>query len=98
MVAIMKMYKDPKEMVPIIQNPDILGLDFFWYINNYQIFRLLETKVMNQYIIDKWNGELDANAPVMGLATSYCLYQNKNNYYCTKLFSKLWNQITTFEK
>ena len=38
MVAILKMYKDPSDMYPIIYNPDVLGKEFFWYLNNYQIF------------------------------------------------------------
>ena len=76
MVEILKMYKDPSEMIPLIENFDIEGKDCFWYITNYQIFRLLESKIMNQYVIDKWYGGLDLNCSILDLATSYSLYVN----------------------
>jgi len=99
MVEILKMYKDPVEIVPIIENFDIEGRDCFWYIANYQIFRLLETKIMNQYIIEKWYGGLDLNSSILDLATSYSLFINKNDIYSTdNTFSKLWIQISTFDK
>ena len=40
------------------------------------MFRLLETKIMNQYIIDKWYGGLDLNSNVMDLSTPYYLFLN----------------------
>ena len=74
MIQILKMYKDPMEINPIMENLDINGRNAFQYITHLQIFSLLETKIMNQYIIDKWCGGVDINCSINDFATSYQLY------------------------
>lgn len=99
LVVIIKMYKDPIQIIPILENIDIEGQDCFYYITKYQLYRLLETKIMNQYIIDKWFGGLDFNSSIMNMATSYSLFVNHNEVYSTDgIFEKLFTQITTLNK
>ena len=101
LVVIIKMYKDPIQIIPILENIDIEGKSCFYYITKYQLYRLLETKIMNQYIIDKWFGGLDFNLSIMNLATSYSLFVNHNDVYSTdgifqKLFMDASSKISAF--
>ena len=47
MVELLKMYKTSDEIRPILDNLDVEGKDCFWYFEVYQMFKLLESKIMN---------------------------------------------------
>jgi len=47
MISLLKMYKCPNEIKPILDNLDVEGRDCFWYFQNYQMFRLMESKILN---------------------------------------------------
>ena len=101
MVEILKMYKNSAQIKVIVANIDINGLDAFYYIQKYDIFKLLETKIMNQYIMEKWFGDIDLNSSMLDLSTSYSIYVNKNDLFMTgeiSIFERLFNITTTFRK
>ena len=80
MVQILTIYKKPSDMIPIIEHLDIEGRDCIWYFNEYQMYQIFETKIMNQYIVERWNGPANINSDVMDNSTSYCiLYQKLHN-------------------
>jgi len=54
---------------------------------------------MNQFILAKWNGELEINATMTDLATARSLLINKHNVYSTTdMFPKLINSMFDFDK
>ena len=66
MVVIMQIYKKPSDMKHVIEHFDIAGNTCIYYFNKYQMFRVLETKIMNQYIIHRWKGSIFINSTVLG--------------------------------
>ena len=64
MLAMLTIYKKTSEMATILEHIDVEGRNCFWYLNEYQMFKILETKIMNQYILEKWEGPVVKNSSV----------------------------------
>ena len=47
LVKIMKVYDDPDAIAPVMDNLDIEGHDVFYYLIKFQMFMILECKIMN---------------------------------------------------
>ena len=79
MVKITDIYKKPRTMKYLLERPDVLGKDCIWYFNEYQIFRILETKIMNQYILERWQGPVVINSDLMDYSVPYNIFFNKHS-------------------
>jgi hypothetical protein len=55
-VKILEIYKEPEEMIPLMERLDIDGKDCFWYLEKYEIFKVLDSKIMDKFINEKWLG------------------------------------------
>jgi hypothetical protein len=55
-VKILEIYKDPEEMIPLMERLDIDGKDCFWYLEKYEMFKILDSKIMDKFINEKWRG------------------------------------------
>ena len=64
-----------------MEQMDMFGKSCFDYIMQYQIFKLLETKVMNQYILEHWLGPVDINYNILELGTPYQLINNEHGIF-----------------
>jgi hypothetical protein len=55
-VKILEIYKEPEEMIPLMERLDIDGKDSFWYLEKYEMFEILDSKIMDKFINEKWRG------------------------------------------
>ena len=60
-------------MIPILENIDIDGEDCINYMIEYEMFGVLESRIMNLYITQKWEGSVIVNADLMDHSTSFSL-------------------------
>ena len=55
-MIIQEIYKEPEEMIPLMERLDIDGKDSFWYLEKYEMFEILDSKIMDKFINEKWRG------------------------------------------
>jgi hypothetical protein len=70
-------------MVPLVEKLDIDGKDCINYLIEYEMFGVLESRIMNLYITQKWECHVVINCDIMDHSTSYCLVQY-SNVKCTR--------------
>ena len=56
------MYIDPLEALRLCEMPDYDGHNVFWYLNKYALYNVLDAKILDRIIQNKWNGQIDINA------------------------------------
>jgi len=97
----MKIYKHPDQMIPLLEHIDIDGSDCINYFIEYEMFGILESRIMNLYIIEKWEGPVIVNCDLMDHSTSYCLlYHNKTGNLLgnDRLFTNMFHKIFTMDR
>jgi hypothetical protein len=63
-IKILEIYKEPEEMIPLMERLDIDGYDCFWYMEKYEMFKILDSKIMDKFINEKWRGRQDINCDI----------------------------------
>ena len=54
------------------------------------MYTILNTKIMDEYIQDKWMGRMGINASIFDYSTSYQLFINRHGlFYGDKLYKQL---------
>ena len=83
----------------MIEHMDIDGMDCIWYFNEYQMFKLLETKIMNQYVIEKWEGYTTINSDFNDQSTALSILLNPfSDIINENVFSNLYDSIFVWDK
>ena len=49
-ITTLKVFNDPDEMIPLMEIPDVEGKDIIWYFHKFELFQLLDAKVMDKFI------------------------------------------------
>jgi len=70
-VRVLEIYKDTDEMTPIMRLPDIQGRNCFWFFRNYELFEILDAKIMDKFILSQWIGNDDVNSTIMDYSANY---------------------------
>lgn len=83
-VKILEIYKEPEEMIPLMERLDIDGKDCFWYMEKYEMFKILDSKIMDKFINEKWRGRQDINCDIFYYSTSYNLLNDQHQIYLTE--------------
>ena len=69
--SIMEVYKDPNEIIDLMENQDIDGHSSFFYMQKYSLYHILDSKIMDKFIYDKWRGRVEFNASIMDYSSAY---------------------------
>ena len=88
-VKILEIYKEPEEMIPLMERLDIDGKDSFWYLEKYEMFEILDSKIMDKFINEKWRGRQDINCDIFYYSTAYTLMNDPHNIYLTESVFRL---------
>jgi hypothetical protein len=78
---IIDVYKDPAEIINLIETQDIDGHNCFFYMQNYSLYSILDSKIMDKFIYDKWRGRIEFNSTIMDYSTAYNLYNDPHKLY-----------------
>jgi hypothetical protein len=78
---IIDVYKDPTEIINLIETQDIDGHNCFFYMQNYSLYRILDSKIMDKFIYDKWRGRLEFNSTIMEYSSAYIIYHDPFKLY-----------------
>ena len=83
----LQVYKDPTELVPMLQKLDYSGKDCMDYLSQNELFKILGTPIMFKYITSKQKGNLQINASFLQFSTSYNMMKDKSGFYEGILFT-----------
>lgn len=75
------MYNDPDELMVIVEFNDYEGNDCFWYLDEYDLYNILDSRIMDRVIQKKWKGKYDLNSSVMDYSTQYTLIKDRFGLY-----------------
>lgn len=98
-LKILDLYDSPEQIIPLAELPDIEGKKCFSYLLEYELYTILDTKLFDRYMIDKWQGWIDQNADLLDFCTSHMILQNKHDHMKSgKIFGLLLDDIFNFRR
>ena len=90
----MEIYTDPDEVMILVEQTDYEGNDCFWYLDEYDLYTILDCRIMDRVITNKWKGKYDLNSTVYDYMTSSNLLNDKHGLYATdRVFSEMRLQM-----
>jgi hypothetical protein len=88
---IIDVYKDPSEIIVLMENQDIDGHNCFFYMQKYSLYIILDSKIMDKFIYDKWRGRIEINATMMDYSSAYNLFNDTHKLFLSdKLIDQLY--------
>lgn len=99
LVKVLDFYKDPDELMILIEQPDLEGNNCFWYLDEYDLYSILDCRIMDRVIQKKWSGIYEVNASILDMSTPHLLFEDKYSIFATdRLFSELKIEMTQVKK
>ena len=71
LVKVLETYQDLEELEPILELPDYAGRDCFWYFQQYTLYHVLDVKIMDKFVQERWEGCSDVNCSMLEYSLSY---------------------------
>ena len=83
-------------MMVLVELTDYDGNDCFWYLDEFDMYGLLDCRIMDRVIQKKWKGKYDINASIFDYSTSYVCLVDKHQIFATdRVFSELRHEMFT---
>lgn len=99
LTAILEIYIDPKETCTLIEMPDYDGNDIFWYLDKYDLYDILNCRILDRIIQNKWNGPYDLNATIMDYSTGFSMIADPHDVFATDLvFQEIQYKMYTVDR
>lgn len=93
------MYNDPDDVMILVEQTDYEGNDCFWYLDEYDLYSILDCRIMDRVIQKKWAGKFDLNAVMLDYSTSYTLLADKFSLFATdRVFSEISHEMFTLDR
>jgi hypothetical protein len=93
------MYNDPDDVMILVEQTDYEGNDCFWYLDEYDLYSILDCRIMDRVIQKKWAGKFDLNAVMLDYSTSYTLLADKFSLFATdRVFSEISHEMFTYDR
>ena len=77
LLQVFNLYHDPIELAPLIEEEDYCARNVFFYFAKYDMMTILQTNIMDRFLIDKWMGRLDITNSILDFSSSYSLIKDK---------------------
>jgi hypothetical protein len=74
-------YTDPADLQPLIESKDYLGTSMLGIISKSQMFKVLDTKIMDRIVKEKWNGINNETRSIVEYSTGYQVIHDKYERY-----------------
>ena len=66
-------YDDPDVLIPLLENHDLFGRPFMWYVYHFELNELLNTPIMDKFMVAKWNGRVKYAASLSSYSTPFAI-------------------------
>ena len=96
---VLEMYNDPDELMVLVEQTDYEGNDCFWYLDEYDLYNILDSRIMDRVIQKKWTGKYDINATILDYSTAFTLMRDKYTLFATDwVFQELRHEMLTIDR
>ena len=68
-IKVLKTHNDIYEMFHIMELTDFRGRNCYWYFKNYELYEILDAKIMDKFISTKWDGDTAVNSHWLAYST-----------------------------
>lgn len=83
-------------MIKLLEQNDYDGNDCFWYLDEYDVYDILDTQILDRVITAKWEGKYSINCGIMDYSTSYSMMKDKYKIFATdRVFSEIKVHMNT---
>jgi hypothetical protein len=90
----LEMYTDPEEMMILVEQVDYQGKNCFWYLDEYDLYSILDCRIMDRVIMKKWSGKFDINSSILDYSTCSQLIRDKHGLLATdRVFVELNHEM-----
>ena len=95
----LEMYNEPEELMHMVEMTDYEGNDLFWYLDEYDLYNILDCRIMDRVIEMKWKGKFELNAEMLDYSTSYTLFNDKFELFANdRVFGEIKYAMFTLNK
>lgn len=75
MVAqVMETFHSPQDVAPLLERNDLLGNDGYWYLNEFSFYEVMNTRLFDMLVNEKWAGRVEITHSLLDFSTSYLLF------------------------
>lgn len=64
-IQFLELYENPEQILQLVKSKDILDNDCLWYMLNYQLYQILDTKILDLFMMNKWQGWISINSSIL---------------------------------
>ena len=79
----LEMFNHPDEIMPLVEATDYKGKDIFYYLDEYDMYSILDCRIIDRVINKKWNGKYNINSSPLDDSISYAILQNEYDVFST---------------
>jgi len=97
-IKVLEVYNDVDELMHLVEQNDYEENDCFWYLDEYNIYSILDSRMMDRVITKKWQGRFDINSTIGDYSISVILLQDRFGLFATdRLFQELKHELLRFD-
>ena len=83
----------------LVEQNDYEENDCFWYLDEFNIYAILDSRMMDRVISKKWAGRFDINSRILDYSVGSVLLADRFGLFATdRLFSELRHEIFRFDR
>lgn len=75
LIKVFGSYDDPHGIIPLLEENDLFGNDCMFYIAEYELSHILNQRIFDSYINQKWNGRFDAESSIFDHSMQMQIYK-----------------------
>lgn len=70
-------YIDPYDVLRLCEMPDCDGHNVFWYLDNFDLYEVLNCRILDRILMNKWSGKHDTNASLFDYSTGFVMMEDR---------------------
>lgn len=95
----LEMYNDVGDLMRMCEATDYQGHDMFWYLDEYDLYNIMDCRIMDNIIQKKWNGKFEINATLQDYSTSVVMVMDKYGLFATdRVFDEMRFEMFTLDR
>jgi hypothetical protein len=99
LTATMDTFSEPNEVRHMIEMEDYEGHNMFWYLSSFDMYDLLNCRILDRIINGMWTGPFEINASIADYSTSYMLMRDKHDIFAKEhWFQETLHEMLTLDR
>jgi len=81
----LEMYNNPLEVTKLVEGLDYHGRNVWYYLDEYNLYKILDSRILDRLIQEKWSGKYDINSSLSEYSTGFVLLRNSSGLFTSDL-------------